>query len=126
MNRIVPKNKFDDEACKNLIKASDSEVIPFLKPLLECLQDLNWPIAGPVSDRLEVIGTELVEPLLEILEGNDEIWKYWIISHFLYRVTDEVYKQVIFKLNSMKKNPTKTEINEEVHDAVCELLATRK
>ncbi|WP_074901611.1 DUF5071 domain-containing protein [Microbulbifer thermotolerans] len=124
--RLVPIDKFDDEACEHLKAASDEEVIPHIERLLECLQDLNWPIAPLVSERLSMLGLELVQPILRILSGNDEMWKYWIVSHLLYQVSDDVFCQLRFKLNSIKLHPTKSEVEEEVFDAVCELLRFRR
>lgn len=126
MMRIVPNCKSDDEACRNLKAADDSVVIPHIRPLLQCLQDLNWPVAAPVAERLASIGMELVEPILEILHGDDDVWKYWIVSHLLYEVNSEVYLALKFKLNSIRSSPTKSEREEEVYDAVCELLRHRK
>ena len=124
--RLVPTDKFDDEACANLTAASDEELIPHIAALLECLQDLNWPIAAPVSERLSLLGVELVTPILNILSGNDEVWKYWIVSDLLYQVNDEVFCGLLFKLNGIKLHPTKGEVKEEVFDAAIELLRSRK
>ena len=124
--KLVPTEKSDDEACDNLANASDEEIIPHIAELLECLQDLNWPIAGPVSDRLSTLGMELVEPILTILKSDDEMWKYWIVSHLLYLVRSDVFRALSFKLNSMKLHPTDNEVDEEVHSATCELLMARQ
>ncbi|WP_167855912.1 DUF5071 domain-containing protein [Natronospirillum operosum] len=123
--RLVPKDKGDLEACDNLQMASDAELTPYLTELLECLQDINWPIAFPVSVRLSTMGVELVKPTLDILNSDDEVWKYWIVSHFLHQVRPAVLAPLRFKLNAMKSKPTRPEIEEEVFDAVCELLAER-
>lgn len=124
--RLVPINKFDDEACENLKAASDKELVPHIEGLLECLQDLNWPIAPQVSERLSILGLELVQPIMKVLSCNDEVWKYWIISHLLYQVSDDVFSELRFKLNSIKLHPTKSEVEEEVFDVACELLRSRK
>lgn len=93
--------------------------------MLEWLQDLNWPVADPVSQRLLQLNLELVEPLLLILSSDDDVWKYWIVSSFLHYVDISVYDRLIFKLNKMKISPTKQEIEEEVYDAVCVLIESR-
>ena len=126
MIRLVPKDKFDDEACANLQAASDQDLLPYIADLLECLQDLNWPIAGPVAERLSLLGNELVQPVSDILNSDDEMWKYWIISHFLYLVSDEVFQALRFKLNSIRLYPTASETAEEVQSAACELLISRR
>jgi hypothetical protein len=124
--RIVPIDKFDDEACENMMAASNDDLVPHIDGLLECLQDLNWPIAESVSSRLSTLGVALVKPLLNVLNSDDNVWKYCIVSHLLYQVDDEVFRLLRFTLNSIKRHPTKGEIEEEVHDVVCELLFARK
>ncbi|WP_428243513.1 DUF5071 domain-containing protein [Gynuella sp.] len=124
--RIVPNSKSDDEACEHLSRATDAEIIPHIYELLEWLQDMNWPVALNVAERLSKLGIELVEPVWTILDGTDEVWKYWIVSHLLHAVNKQVYQSLKFKLYRMKSQPTQGEIKEEVYDAVCELLYTRK
>ena len=124
--RIIPSDKFDIEACKSLSVASDEEVVPYISELLECLQDFNWPIATPVSDRLSVLGKELVNPIKEILKSTDEIWKYWIVSRFLYKVDRMVIVGLMEELKRVEAQPTDSEIKEEVYAEVCKLLIERK
>lgn len=124
--RLVPIGKVDDVACTNLKVASDEALTPHIEALLECLQDLNWPIAAPVSERLSKLGLELVQPIKNIILGVDEVWKYWIISHLLYQIRADVFCELRCTLNSMKLHPTKGEREEEVFDVVCELLHARK
>ncbi|HGF5253558.1 DUF5071 domain-containing protein [Vibrio parahaemolyticus] len=83
------------------------------------MQDLNWPVADPVSQRLLQLNLELV------LSSDDDVWKYWIVSSFLHYVDISVYDKLIFKLNKMKISPTKQEIEEEVYDSVCVLIESR-
>ncbi|BDU37847.1 DUF5071 domain-containing protein [Vibrio nigripulchritudo] len=125
MCNIIPVNKSDIRTCERLFKLSNSEIEPYIYELLEWMQDLNWPVAYPVSKRLFLFNTELVEPLLKILNSDDDTWKYWIVSYFLHHTSNNVYDRLFFKLSSMKNHPTKREVDEEVHDAVCELLQMR-
>ncbi|TON15846.1 DUF5071 domain-containing protein, partial [Vibrio parahaemolyticus] len=114
MSKIVPNHKSDLETCEQLHFLSNEEITPYVYELLEWLQDLNWPVADPVSKRLLQLNLELVEPLLLILSSDDDVWKYWIVSSFLHYVDISVYDRLIFKLNKMKISPTKQEIEEEV------------
>lgn len=50
-----------------------------LPELLHWLQDMNWPGSRTISEFLVSIGTPLVPYILEILNGNDEDWIYWIL-----------------------------------------------
>jgi hypothetical protein len=50
--KIVPSNKSDFEACNNLQVTSDEEVLKNIAELLEWLQDINWPEATKVIERI--------------------------------------------------------------------------
>lgn len=126
MAHPVPAHKSDLEACARLADLSDEQIAPYVDLLLECLQDLNWPIAFPVAKRLQSLNTELVAPILAILDGDDEVWKYWIVSYFLHQVSADVYQRLTFKLQRMKHQPTQQETEEEVHAEVCTLLQIRR
>ncbi len=73
---IAPTNKSDLDACNNLYLASDEEVSEKINELLVWVQDINWPVATSICERLKSIGSPLVEPLRKILPDSNEIWKY--------------------------------------------------
>ena len=126
MTRLVPSHKCDDEACANLKRSSNEQLLPYLDDLLEWLQDMNWPVAAPVAERLSLLGEELVAPITKVLNGDDDAWKYWLVCHLLHKVKPEVYRQLLFKLHSIKNNPTAAEVEEEVYAEVCVLLNIRQ
>lgn len=80
---FLPKSKDDIDSCKNLNSASEEEINDHIGELLFWLQDFNWPVAEPVLGRIIAVGEKLAEPVREILEGNDDIWKYWIVSRLI-------------------------------------------
>lgn len=122
--RLVPQHKGDDDACANLQQASDDDIQPLLWPLLECLQDINWPIAAPVLERLlRYRGDDLAGPLLQILGGDDEVWKYWLLTNLLTDVQISVWRALRFKIHAMVRQPTPAELQEEVTEAAAELLS---
>lgn len=123
---IVPKDKSDLHACERLAEACDEVVVLHIDALLECLQDLNWPIAGPVADRIQKLDERLILPVRKILLGTDEVWKYWIVTYLLFHVREEVFQGLRFTLNRILKYPTAGEVEEEVHSAVIDLLAQRR
>ena len=119
---IVPTNKSDFTACENLKVAQDREVIACLNDLLEWLQDINWPVAPKVLERISNLGQPLVKPVTDILEGSDEVWKYWLISCLLPEIDIEIRKSFIPTLTKIAQNPTLEEINEEVNIVSVEVL----
>ncbi|MGH1470272.1 MAG: DUF5071 domain-containing protein [Cellvibrionaceae bacterium] len=126
MIRILPVDKGDLEACDNLALASDELVLPHLKELLAWLQDMNWPVADKVSSRLSILGAELVPELRAILKSEDEVWKFWIVSRFLYQVSDDVFEALFFNLKKIQNKPTLAEKKEQVDIEVARLIRSRK
>jgi hypothetical protein len=119
---IVPTNKSDLSACDNLKIAQDEEVVARLNDLLGWLQDINWPVASKVLERISSLGQPLVKPVIEVLEGNDAVWKYWLISYLLPEIEIETRKSFIPVLRKMAKSPTPEEIKEEVNIVSAEAL----
>jgi hypothetical protein len=120
---IVPANKSDLDACNNLMQASDEEVKEKIIELLEWVQDINWPVASHVCERLKNIGSPLVEPVRKILLGSDEVWKYWVISNLLSNASTETTCLLKGELEKIANNPTETERFEEVNLVAREVLS---
>ena len=119
---IVPANKSDLDACNNLLQASDEEVKEKLNELLEWVQDINWPVAVHICERLKNIGSPLVEPVKNILLSTDEVWKYWVISGLLSKASNETICSLKTELENIVKNPTDAEKAEEVNIVASEVL----
>jgi hypothetical protein len=119
---IVPKNKSDIEACNNLAKATDSEIKENIFQLLEWVQDINWPVASLVCERLKNIGHPLVAPIKEILNSDDNIWKYWVISALISKTPSEIINALRNELEKIVQNPTDGEIKEKVNIVAVEVL----
>ena len=79
---IVPpeKSKSVWESCAKVISLkTDEELEPFLYLLFEWLQDMNWPGAYIIFDRLSEIPYSTLELSLnfsieQAKRGNDELW----------------------------------------------------
>ena len=122
---IIPEHKSDFKACDNLAHASDEEVKNNLNELLQWLQDINWPVAPFVIDRIKSLGTSLTKPIKNILngnDGNDGIWKYWIITNLLNLVSKEVLSELENEINRLVREPTENDKEEEVNIASQEHL----
>lgn len=119
---LFPTSKYDLEACATLANASDGEVGPLVPQLLEWLQDMNWPVAVHVRDRLARMSAELVEPVRKVLIGNDETWKYWLVSSLLPETDSRVVSALSAELKRLAFCPTASEKSEEVDMLARELL----
>lgn len=89
VKELVPKNKYDDSNIDKLYSLSDEEIQPIIYDLLEWLEDGNWPIAIKVLDVL-LKRENLVFPYVAgILNGDNIMWKYWLINWLIPNFTLE-------------------------------------
>jgi len=80
MRMLLPKDKFDNRHIDKLDKLSDEEIAPLIPPLLEWLQDYNFPIAKDVLQILKRREDIVVPHILTVFEGEDTMWKYWMME----------------------------------------------
>jgi len=123
---IIPENKSDIEAGEKLLLACDSDVVDNLGEIMEWTQDINWPVAIHVYQRLSSLGAELVDPIREILEGSDSSWKYFLISNLISNLDVEVYGLLTPDLQKLVVTPTEADIAEEVNLVAKEALIRTK
>ncbi len=121
--KINPEHKLDFEACENLQIADDKQIINDLPDLLEWLQDMNWSVASYIQERIQNLGLPLIEPIRIILNGSDDIWKYYIVCDLLPSTSKEIINALRPELLRLVNNPTKNEESEEVNLVAKKLLA---
>ncbi|AEW03054.1 hypothetical protein A4D02_03400 [Niastella koreensis] len=80
IRKLIPQHKDDQKVIESLKQLSFEEIKPIIPDLLEWLQDINWPIAGPVADILEPFSDSIVPDIIKILRTNDGLWKLWILT----------------------------------------------
>lgn len=113
---LVPKNKFDIETAEKLFQYSFDEVETVIRSILEWLQDGNWPVSKPVGNYIKSLNPDLIGPyLMEIMNGPDYEWKYFLLSIFDEHDLENGYQPFITEINRLVDHPTETEIACEVH-----------
>lgn len=123
ISRLVPGHKGDFDACHRLLEASPEQIRRVLPELLVWLQDINWPVAPHILKALRPLDAALAQPVMDILAGDDEMWKYWIISNLLPQVRTEVRQALHPRIVAIAKQPTPGEAADEVNLAAAGLLA---
>lgn len=102
---LIPKDKFDNSTINQLCKLTDNEMEPIIFDLLEWLQDYNWPIARDILP-IVVLHQNIAMPhILTILQGNDIMWKYWIIElviPYLIYPNKQLVKSELERLSSLE------------------------
>jgi hypothetical protein len=79
---LIPKDKTDISTAWKLNGQPYENVEAIVPDLLIWLQDMNWPVAGPVAAYLETISFSITSEIIKILRGNDSTWKYWCLVVF--------------------------------------------
>lgn len=82
MQPLDPKyNKSIWNNCANIIvQREDAELRSYIRPMMEWLQDINWPGAFTIKERLDKMSADdLIEPYLTciedaIREGEESTW----------------------------------------------------
>jgi hypothetical protein len=115
IHSLIPKDKHDLECVDRVSQLGYPAIAPILPQLLEWVQDINWPVAYPLSRLLASIGEPLIPPLLEVLHSEDGIWKYNCIEFVIKPMRMDVKRKLAAELELIAKMPSKTDILEEVH-----------
>lgn len=74
-----PSKSAWDPCARLIVERSDEELKPYLFPLLEWIQDMNWPGADTIFERLRAMPYEMIESHICFCkriaaQTNDEIW----------------------------------------------------
>jgi hypothetical protein len=119
---IVPANKADIAAAQRAVALGWPGVQPVISDLLEWIQDYNWPVSHILAPFLASIGRPLAPYLRPIFEGDDEIWKYWVIGAVLANAPDELVQEFTPLLVRIADHPTPDERAEELDQAAAAAL----
>ena len=122
MKDLIPKDKGDVKTAERLKNYSFEEVKSIIPELLEWIQDMNWPVARPIANYLESIAEYLTDDIIKILNGDDDVWKYWCVSVFGLNATKPITPKLMMEFKRIATNPTQGEILEEVQKLTLEFV----
>ena len=106
------KDKFDEEVIDRLKALSFEQINPIIPELLEWLQDINWPISGPIVQLLNPFVNRITPEIIKILKTDDGLWKLWILVTITRTTTDPL---LLAEIERIAKFPTRDEIEEGVN-----------
>ena len=118
----LPRDKHDTLAVDQLVELGYPIIAPALPELLKWLQDANWPVARPISDLLVKIGKPVVPLILEVLKGDDAIWKYWCLECVVRRLPSDAVADLRPELERLAQYPSDSDRQEEVNVSARSLL----
>lgn len=110
----ILKDKFDIERIETL---TDYEIIKNQEELLTWMQDINWPVAKILSEKLIPYIPKMEKSLLKILQGNDFDWKLNIL--YLFTSCNEIPSSILNQVRLMLQSDTELS---DIKDACEEVL----
>lgn len=122
IKELLPRDKHDFERV-NLLKMVERDALrPIIPDLLKWLQDTNWPISAEVGKMLLPFDSDLIPYIQDILQTDDDIWKYWILSELVSHFSKEAKSGLMDELYRLAHHPSKGEKSEEVDLQAMEMI----
>jgi hypothetical protein len=119
---LVPVDKHDLRRANAAVAAGYPAVEAILDQLLLWLADINWPVAQVLAPFLATIGLPLAPHVRRALDGDDQVWKYWVVLEVIRR-SRPLAEAFRADLERLARRPNPAEAKEEVDDAAREALA---
>jgi hypothetical protein len=116
---LIPKDPCDESSIEKLKLLSFNEIQPIVPDLLEWLQDCNWPVSSSILKILRPIIDQITSEILQILKGDDGVWKYWILLNLISKTSNPI---LLEEINRIALFPTKDENEEEAALIAAEIL----
>lgn len=121
LRNLLPRSKQDIKRVKGLMALGYPAIAPVLPELLTWLQDINWPIAEPVSLLLATVGAPLVPHARKVLEGDDDLWKTGVLISF--QDVPEIVGPLSSLIARIALRPTPGEIEDGTSEAASYVLS---
>ena len=125
LSDCIPKHNSDTAAVERAAALGYPTIIPILPDLLEWLQDANWPVARTVAPLLAKAGPEIAPHLRAILNSDDDVWKYWVVTILGPHLSGDAWREVKPEITRLSQAPTAAEKAEEIDLEAHRLLALR-
>lgn len=112
IKELIPKHKDDQKVIGELKKLSFEQLEPIISDLLIWVQDMNWPIAGPIAEVLKPFENRITAEIIKILKTDDDAWQWNVLANFARNTTDPL---LLREIERIAKFPTKNEIDAEIN-----------
>lgn len=123
-NHLIPESKFDFGAIQRLQQLERQQLIPILPELLVWLQDINWPVAIPMSKILLTVPDEIVPHVRDVLHTDDTEWIEWCLQYIVGFLPVALIRKLEPEIRRIADSPTQWEYETESHITAQEILDT--
>jgi hypothetical protein len=113
LQNSLPSHKSDLAAAESAVRLGWPTVEPVAMELLTWLQDINWPVAQVLASFLEGVGADLAPYVRQVLQAEDDVWKYYVIQAVVAR-SPSLSRALEVELHRIARYPTVSEHQEEV------------
>jgi hypothetical protein len=121
LENSLPRHKSDLSAAEAAVALGWPTVEPIALQLLTWLQDINWPVAHILAPFFERIGADLAPYIRQIIQTQDDVWKYYVIEAVVCR-SRPLAHALEGELLRIAQSPTASEHMEEVDRVASEAL----
>ncbi|MBL0020413.1 MAG: DUF5071 domain-containing protein [Bacteroidetes bacterium] len=102
----LPLHKSDIEKAKAIVALGFPEVQAVLPHLLVWLQDYNWPVAQVLVPFLAGLGRDVVPEVRTVLQGDDEVWIYWVLTKVVAEMPEDAISDLRNALKDLADRPS--------------------
>ncbi|MBO7746717.1 DUF5071 domain-containing protein [Paenibacillus sp. MWE-103] len=113
--RAIPKDKYDVESLKSLRGLDIGQIKLILPLLMEWLQDINWPVAPPLSKALADYGIVLLPFFRLVLNSGDPQWQFSVMHSLIRELPKDISIHLKEDLLRIVLQPTQGELLEELN-----------
>ena len=106
---LLPVSKMDEDLARAIVAKGYPAVAPILSELFTWMQDMNWPVARILAPFLAGIGPPIVPEVRRILQGDDEIWQFWVLFEVVARAPVAVAEELAPELIRLGNMPVSEE-----------------
>ena len=117
---FIPKDKSDFSHIDKLYELTNNEIKTIIYELLEWLQDYNWPVAQKLVPVLKERENLVFPYISTILNGNDNMWKYWIMELLIPNFTKEHKEELKNDLLKLANLPEEDEDSKSIRECAVE------
>lgn len=122
VDEFVPRDKADLARAYAAVAAGFPAVAPVVGPLIEWLQDANWPVASVLTPLLQSVGEPLVPHIWRVLQSDDLVWKYWVIGLLVPALPQSAASSFRPELERLATRPEPSELLEELDQQAASVL----
>lgn len=124
--KYIPKNTHDIDAVRHLKNLPFQSIKDDVPLLLEWLQDTHWDVAEGIAEYLSSHVSKITKELLDILNSNDGMWKYFLIYGLIARSKERLDTELITALTRIAEHPSETEKEDGVDEAAKNIISNRQ